>query len=363
MKIISIIGARPQFIKVAAIHEAFQEKEFYNHKIIHAGQHYDHAMSGQFFDELEIPQPEYDLGVKNSGNHAQDIALVNLSLLPVLSQEKPDAVIVYGDTNATLSGAHTASSLDIPVIHIEAGLRSFNWAMPEEVNRVFTDRLSWMKIAPTKTALNNLLREEHQGICINLGDVMNDMVLKFKNKLLSKDELLKHYKAFGIEMPRQYIFLTLHRASLYKTKDLSLLFSYLANWPFKFVWPIHPGIKSLIGRNQIKLPENIIRIDPVSYKHCLAFQKHAVAVFTDSGGIQKESAILGKKIFTLRNETEWVETVESGLNTLCGQNGERFKDERLVKNISLEPPSPLTYGDGQAAERIVDFVLLELDPS
>ena len=351
MKIVTIVGARPQFIKAAPLSRALQaagHREF----LVHTGQHYDIGMSQVFFDELDLPQPDINLGV-GSGNHGQQTGQMLIGIEDVLLKEKPDWVLVFGDTNSTLAGALAAVKLHIPLAHVEAGLRSYNREMPEEHNRVLTDHCADLLFCPTKTAVENLAKEGLTNGVHEVGDPMYDAVLMFSEKAKQRSTILHD---LGLKKGG-YLLATIHRA--YNTDDLETLnsiFSTLATIDEPVIFPIHPRtqqkIKELGFLNQKSKTENPKLIDPVSYLDMLILEQNARIILTDSGGIQKEAYFFGIPCLTLRSETEWVETVSNGWNLLVGVDPERIL-AGLKHVFPAKDQSPALFGDGQSAHKIV----------
>ncbi|MFN8353484.1 MAG: UDP-N-acetylglucosamine 2-epimerase (non-hydrolyzing) [Spirosomataceae bacterium] len=338
-KIVLVIGARPQFIKHAPVLLALKKK--FECKTIHTGQHYDSNMSEVFFSELQIPLPEYDLGIKAT-HHGEQTGLMMMEIEKILIAEKPAAIVVYGDTNSTLAGALAASKLHIPIVHIEAGLRSFNRQMPEEVNRVLTDHIAEILFCPNEESKNNL---QHEGISKNVvicGDVMKD-ILQLCAPLVTSPE------------PEPYLFVTLHRP--YNTDDverLSYCLSILNQLNVKIIFAIHPRTWHRAKQYNIDLTtyHNIKFIEPVGYLESLAYQKYADCVVTDSGGIQKEAYWLKRKCITIRKETEWIETLEDGWNTLLFEDLSKLP--LLITSKLPEKYDEGLYGNGSAAQMIAD---------
>jgi len=349
MKITSIVGARPQFIKAAALSQELRKR----HKeiLVHTGQHYDYAMSGVFFEGLEIPPPDVNLGV-GSGLHGEQTGAMLRAIEAVLVSERPDRVLVYGDTNSTLAGALAASKLLIPVVHVEAGLRSFNRRMPEEINRVVTDHLSELLLCPSSTAVANLAAEGVTRNVYLVGDVMLDVLNWAKQRadgkppeVLSRLELKK----------RQYLLATVHRSE--NTDDperLSGIVNALNALDEAVIFPVHPRTRKAITGSGCRLRSHVRLIEPLGYFDMVTLTRSARSILTDSGGLQKEAYWLGVPCITLREETEWVETVEAGWNTLVGSDC-----EKIVQAVrSFAPPAsraPL-YGDGCVAARCVDLL-------
>ena len=354
MKIVTIVGARPQFIKATPVSRAIAEhNRLTPHSfplmevIVHTGQHFDADMSDVFFKELDIPKPDYNLGI-NSASHGVMTGHMLEKIEEVLIKEKPDWVLVYGDTNSTLAGALAAVKLHIPIAHVEAGLRSFNREMPEEINRVVTDHISKFLFCPTKTAINNLRKEGITKGAYLVGDVMYDV---FKSRIKSLGpEILQKLKL----KPTEYYLLTIHRQENKNAKNLETILFVLKGLKEKIVFPVHPGIwKILITVKSFKKKdfENFLFIQPVSYTEMLALEKNAKKILTDSGGVQKEAYWFKVPCITLREETEWVETVEAGWNAVVGADR-----EKIVNAISCFKPNNFRselYGDGRAAEKII----------
>jgi UDP-GlcNAc3NAcA epimerase len=352
MKIFTIIGARPQFVKCAPVSAALRKK--HSEFLVHTGQHYDENMSHIFFDEMGIPKPDVNLDV-GSGTHATQTAAMMTGLEPLMLEQKPDSVMIYGDTNSTVAGALVAAKLHIPVIHIEAGLRSFNLKMPEEINRIVADRLSKILCCPTNTAVENLENEGIKNGVINTGDVMYDAVLMFK-PLSEKSE---YPKVLGLK-PKEYNLITIHRASnTDNTENLLNILNGANDSGIKSVFPIHPRTKNIMKNNGISIDsfQNINFIAPLGYLDFMALAANAKTITTDSGGLQKEAYWHGVPCITVRKETEWVETVKSGWNLLIGPNR-----EKLTKALHEFAPScerPDFYGNGHASEKIVEAINLD----
>jgi UDP-GlcNAc3NAcA epimerase len=346
MKVATIVGARPQFIKAAPVSRVLRQR--HHEVLIHTGQHYDYGMSQVFFDELGIPEPEVNLGV-GSGGHGRQTGEMLIGLEEVLLAQHPDRVLVYGDTNSTLAGALAAAKLPIPVAHIEAGLRSFNRAMPEEHNRVLTDHCSDLLFCPTQTAADNLAREGITRGVYMVGDVMYDAAIQHGALALQRSRILDELHL----APKGFALATIHRP--YNTDNPSRLREILVAFTalsLPVVFPIHPRTRELLA--QIGNPQseigNLQSVDPLSYLDMLALEQSAALVLTDSGGVQKEAYFFAVPCVTLRPETEWVETVAAGWNRLA------WGDATVVLDAALrpwpsEPPAPV-FGDGHAAEKI-----------
>jgi UDP-N-acetylglucosamine 2-epimerase len=358
MKLVDIVGARPQFIKVGPILRAI-EKHNREHPdrtiteiLVHTGQHYDYTLSSVFFDELELKEPDYHLGV-GSGTHGYQTGEMVKRIEEVLLKEKPDLVMVYGDTNSTLAGALAAAKLHIPVAHVEAGLRSFNKKMPEEINRVLTDHISDLLFCPTETAVKNLEREGiTQGVHM-LGDVMYDSVLYNAELAERKSDILTR---LGLK-PRAYALATIHRAentdNVERLQSIFQALEEIARGGLRVIVPLHPRTRKRIAECGLE-PKEVQVLQPVSYLEMLLLEKYAKIILTDSGGVQKEAFFFQVPCVTLREETEWVETVELGWNVLAGCDRQHI----LEAARTMRPPSgsAAPYGDGQAAERIVELV-------
>lgn len=354
LKVCTVVGARPQFIKTAPVGRRLREVAI--EVLVHTGQHYDDDMSEVFFRELKIPQPDYNLDV-GSGPHGFQTGQMLKRLEEVLNKEKADIVVVYGDTNSTLAGALAAAKLHIPVAHVEAGLRSFNRRMPEEINRVLTDHISSLLFCPTATAVNNLAREGIiQGVHL-VGDVMYDAVMENLQIAESKSRALERLAV----KPRSYVLATVHRAE--NTDDLGRLRNIVealceVSKIDPVVWPVHPRTrKSLDGFPLTPLHHGGLRlIDPVSYLDMLMLEKHARVILTDSGGVQKEAHWLEVACVTLREVTEWIETVEAGWNRLAGSD--RDEIVRAVAEASLPSRKVLSeFGErASAAASIVNLL-------
>jgi len=359
----TIVGARPQFIKAAAVSRAIATHNINSggcslvEKIIHTGQHYDDNMSKAFFEELDIPQPDYNLGV-GSGTHAEQTGLMLRRIEEVLVQEKPDLVLVYGDTNSTLAGALAAVKLCTPVAHVEAGLRSFNRQMPEEINRALTDRVAELLFCPTPTAARNLAAEGIIEGVHEIGDVMYDCAVFCREKAQGiESEVME---AFGIQR-KSYYLATVHRAE--NTNDAQRLCGILeglgeiSTCEVPAVLPLHPRTKKHIAELGLRLSEHIRVVEPVSYLQMIALEANAKAILTDSGGVQKEAYIFSVPCITLREETEWVETVEAGWNILAGADSQRIIEAVTQADSARRSDWKSFYGDGQAAEKICEIIV------
>ncbi len=360
LRIITVVGARPQFVKAAAVSRAIAAHNAavaevnaggarIDEQIIHTGQHYDANMSQVFFDELAIPAPTHHLGV-GSGAHGAQTAAMLARIEPVLIDEKPDLVLLYGDTNSTLAGALAASKLSLRIAHVEAGLRSFNRAMPEEINRIVADRLSDLLFCPTRAAERNLANEGMTRGVHRVGDVMYDSVLYHADAAERQSRILTDLSL----TPGEYYLATVHRAE--NTDDparLTAIFGAFARLDRPVVLPLHPRTRKILAERGVADAANARVIDPAAYLDMLTLEKNARAMLTDSGGMQKEAYWFGVPCITLREETEWVELVEVGANTLAGADSERIVAAvRAAGTARVEARTGL-YGDGRSAEQIV----------
>ncbi len=355
MKVMSVVGARPQFIKAAVVCRALADVGV-EEVLVHTGQHYDRNMSGVFFDELGIPRPKYDLEV-GSGGHAYQTGQTMERLEPICKAEKPDSVVVYGDTNATLGGALVAAKLNVPLAHVEAGLRSFDRRMPEEVNRVVTDHLAKWLFCPTQTAVENMGREGVEKGAFLVGDVMYDATLRFRDRAYEKSDVLKRLE---IESESYYL-VTIHRD--FNTDDrfrLSGVVGSLCASKRPVVFPAHPRVvKQLQHFGLLASLRNAPRVrlvDPVSYLDMVRLESAAYGIVTDSGGVQKEAFFLGIPCLTVRPSSEWVETLTGGWNRLV----EPDPVEMSMAMDSLERPAvtPVQpFGDGTAGKKIAEILL------
>lgn len=357
MKVCTVVGARPQFVKAAVVSRAMLERSDIDEMILHTGQHYDTNMSDRFFTELDIPKPTHHLNI-GSGTHGQQTGRMLDGIEQVLLQEKPDWVLVYGDTNSTLAGALAAVKLHIPVAHVEAGLRSFNRKMPEEINRIATDHVSEMLFVPTKTAEAQLYKEGMDAKKVKqVGDVMFDATLYYNERNTKRETIVDTLKL----APKSYGLVTLHRAentdnpqrmqhivdallALAKTREL--------------VFPVHPRTKKVLEAQNLwdKLATNIQLLAPVGFLDMLALERYAACIITDSGGVQKEAYFNQVPCMTLRDETEWVELVEAGWNRLYSPSAPFALQENLSEFVDGLSTSCDLYGNGQAAQKIVDVL-------
>jgi UDP-N-acetylglucosamine 2-epimerase len=348
MKLLTIVGARPQFIKAGPFSRA--ARQHHAEILVHTGQHYDPQLSDIFFDELSLPRPDYHLGV-GSGPHGRQTAQILERVEAVLQKERPDVVVIYGDTNSTLAGALAAGKLGLPVAHIEAGLRSFVRDMPEEINRLVADRLSTWLFAPTQTAVDNLSNEGITAGVHMTGDIMCDALEQNKQIAAEKSRVLEtlHLR------PGEYVLATIHRAA--NTDDVAKLaeiFDALALLREPVIVPLHPRTKAALLGTDIEVESPVRIIDPVGYLDMLQLQRHARTVLTDSGGVQKEAYLLGVPCVTLREETEWVETLVDQWNVLAGADCERIL--RAARRSRPHGTPPAVFGEGRAAEKMVGIL-------
>lgn len=349
MRVLSIVGARPQFVKAAAMCRAVAGHPDVSHKIIHTGQHYDARMSDVFFEELGIPLPDHHLGV-GSGTHAVQTAEMMKSLEPVLTDERPDWVLLYGDTNSTLAGVLVSAKLDMPAAHIEAGLRSFNRRMPEETNRIVADRLSALLFCPTQAAMENLAREGLAPQSVFTGDIMYDAFVIFRGIAERRGGELASTWQKG-----EFALATIHRAE--NTDDPRRLQSILlglesiAESICPVVLPLHPRTRKVLDASGWQ-PRSIAVTSPLSYFEMLLLEGRAKLILTDSGGVQKEAYFAEAPCVTLRDETEWVETLENGCNVLAGADADRIVG--AARDAATAGPWTALYGDGHAGDKIID---------
>lgn len=340
------MGARPQFVKLAPVSQALRTR--HEEIILHTGQHYDYRMSAQFFDELAIPTPDYHLEVGSALHGAQTARMLE-AIEGVLMKERPDWVIVFGDTNSTLAGALAAAKLHIPIAHIEAGLRSFNRAMPEEINRIVTDHLADRLFCPTETACRHANAEGITRGVEMVGDVMYDMVLQARPRIAAR---VQHLLRSMHVSPREYLLATVHRPV--NTDDAMAMRNIaqaLNTLTMPILFPLHPRTRSRMEGYGITWGSHIQFMEPAGYLDMLTLEQHAHRILTDSGGMQKEAFLLGVPCVTLRAETEWMETVEAGWNVLVGSRTPAII--AAVSRAEPNPPARNLYGEGDAAYRIV----------
>jgi len=348
MKIISIVGARPEFIQATPVSRALRK----NHQeiLVHTGQHYDYLMSQTFFDELGIPAPDYNLEI-GSGSHASQTAEILVRFEEVVLKEDPDIVIVRGDTNSTLAGALVASKLHIPTVHIEAGERSFDHRMPEEINRLVADQLSSAYFCVSQTAVNQLAKE---GITKNVfwvGDVMLDAKITNRQLARQKSMILSRLEL----APEKYGLVTVHRAANTDDPDrLANIVKALYQVGETIIFPVHPRTRGAFQKLDVQVADTIRLIEPVGYYDMMALEENARIIATDSGGVQREAYFMRKPCLTLRDETEWTETVQVGWNKLVGVDVGTILNE--WKNFTPPAEQPPIFGDGTAGEKIANIL-------
>ncbi len=354
MKVLTVVGARPQFIKAAPVSRALHEAG-HTEFLVHTGQHYDQQMSRVFFEEMQLPEPLVNLEV-GSGSHGWQTGQMLMGLEMTMQQQRPDCVLVYGDTNSTIAAALSACKLQLPIAHVEAGLRSFNRTMPEEHNRVLTDHCSDQLFCPTSTAIENLKREGlTRGVHL-VGDTMYDAVLQFVEIADGRSHILEQLNV----TPRHYLLATVHRP--YNTDSpasLREILSALADTGETVIFPVHPRTRQKIAELDDAAGSsavNVKMIEPLGYLDMLMLERHARLILTDSGGMQKEAYFFGVPCITLRPETEWVETVEAGWNIIAGASPERILSAVKEHDWPTAAEPPQLFGDGHAARKIVDHL-------
>jgi len=343
-KIATIVGARPQFIKSLPVSNEI--RKIAHEVLVHTGQHYDRNMSAIFFEEMGIPEPDYNLGV-GSGSQGEQTAQMLARIEAVLIDEKPDVLLIYGDTNSTLAGALAASKLHIPIAHVEAGLRSFDKKMPEEINRIVADHVSDVLFCPTQTAVDNLKNEGIvEGVEL-VGDVMYDAALHFSKIAEEKSSVLEKLDL----QPKGYLLATIHRsANTDEIENLKILLETFVESGETIVFPVHPRTRKVINTaalNDILTGSNVKLVDPVGYIDFLKLERNATKILTDSGGVQKEAFFFAVPCITLRDTTEWVETVESGWNVLVNVDKELLM--RQIQEFSPSGEPAKLFGDGKAS--------------
>lgn len=340
MKIVSIVGARPQFVKLGPLSKEIRKS--HSEIIIHTGQHFDNEMSQQFFHDLNLPEPDYNLKI-HGGFHGEQTGRMMIQLEKLILKIKPDAIIVFGDTNSTIAGAIVGAKLHIPIFHIEAGLRSYNRKMPEEINRILTDHSSELLLAPTKIALENLYSEGIGEKSVLTGDIMVDALNQNLKKISNNQNL-----------DGNYCLMTLHRPYNVDNPDkLKRILKKLEILKEKIIFPIHPRTKNVLKKNKIVLNDNIILTKPLGYLDFLSLLRFSKKVITDSGGLQKEAYILKKPCFTIRPETEWVETTNTKWNTLCNPDDSDFID--IFKSYQKPDKHDNIFGEN-VARKMIDAI-------
>lgn len=353
MKIVTIVGARPQFIKSAALSQAFKASGKINEVLVHTGQHYDENMSHVFFEQMKIKRPDYELTLSEV-THAAMTAQIMTLLEPIFVKEHPDFVLVFGDTNSTVAAAMTAVKLGIRLIHVEAGLRSYNMQMPEEVNRIITDRISNILLCPTEKALNNLLKEGYTDFDCkieNVGDVMLDAALHFA----------PHAMKPNCTVDSDFLLLTMHRQE--NTSDLKTLHKFaemihrLAGYK-TVVFPIHPRTRKALSGINFVVPDNVVLLEPVGYLEMIWLLQHCALVVTDSGGLQKEAFFFKKYCITLREQTEWTELIESGVNKLVGIDCDAlFEAIGFFEHADNYAKFSIPFYGSQAGQKITNLIV------
>jgi UDP-GlcNAc3NAcA epimerase len=351
MKVLTIVGARPQFIKAAVVSKAFAYYDSIKEVIVHTGQHFDANMSEVFFEQLSIPKPDYSLDIHGVG-HGEMTGRMLIEIEKIILHEKPSYVVVYGDTNSTLAGALAAIKLHVPIVHIEAGLRSFNMKMPEEVNRILTDQVSSILFCPTQSAIENLAIEGFQSKTVeieNVGDVMQDSTIMF-SKLATRPNITN--------LEQSFVLATLHRAENTddpkRLKGIVSALNTLHKDHYQVVLPLHPRTASVLDKLDLKL--DVCTIPPQGYLEMLWLLENAGLVLTDSGGVQKEAFFFGKSCVTLRDQTEWVELIECGANVLVGADTSLILNTVLANFGELVGDPNMIYGGGTASHKIANYL-------
>ena len=356
MKVLTIVGARPQFVKAAVLSRYIRNNPScgFIEVLLHTGQHYDRNMSEVFFEEMDIPQPDINLHI-GSGNHGRMTGLMLERIEGVILDQRPEILLVYGDTNSTLAGALAASKLHVPVAHVEAGLRSFMMTMPEEQNRRLTDHLSTWLFCPTKAAKDNLKQE---GITDSISTVpsVDKKRVKITGDIMYEASLYYNEKKIINIDENDFILMTLHRAentdNLVRLRNIVKAVNNLTE--YKFIFPVHPRTIKILEQQKFHFSSHVKMIPPVGYLEMVAYESACLAVLTDSGGVQKEAFFFRKPCITMRDSTEWVELVDSGWNTLTGADTDKII--AAVKNMHIPERFPSLYGDGHCAEKIVSYL-------
>ena len=355
-KIVTIVGARPQFIKAAVVSRKIRSdfSSVFDEIIVHTGQHFDQNMSETFFDQLDIPMPRYNLGV-SGGSHGSMTGQMLESIEKVLYTEKPDMVLTYGDTNSTLAGALAAAKLHIPVAHVESGLRSFNMRMPEEINRILTDRVSSLLFCPTKASVTNLSQEGVRDGVWLVGDVMYDGALYYRDKAARASTVLER---LGVE-DGSFVLATCHRAENTdhpeRLKEIVKSISSISS-SLPVILPIHPRTKKIISEmSDVGFAKSVICVAPLPYLDMVCLEQAAAVILTDSGGVQKEAFFFKTPCVTIREETEWMETIELGVNSLVpAKEGEILRAVMGYSKVKFGAEQP--YGDGAAADKLLSIM-------
>jgi len=349
MKIVTIVGARPQFIKAAGVSREL--RTHHREVLVHTGQHYDYAMSGVFFEGLNLPAPEVNLEV-GSGTHGTQTSAMLQGIEKVLIEERPDRVLIYGDTNSTLAGAIAAAKLHIPIVHIESGMRSFNRRMPEEINRVIADHLSNLLLCPSRTAVKNLAAEGISKNVYLVGDVMHDVLQWALGR--AKPLAAETISRFNLN-PNGYLLATVHRSeNTDNPEQLTGIVETLNNLDEPVLFPVHPRARKHLDRINYRPAANVRMVEPLSYFEMVIMAGDARMILTDSGGLQKEAYWMEVPCVTLREETEWVETVDTGWNRLTGSDPEKIVN--AVRNFQRPESHPVLYGNGHAGRQCVELI-------
>lgn len=352
MRLVTIVGNRPQFVKAAAVSRRLRRR--HDELLVHSGQHYDDELSAVFFRELDLPPPSRELGV-GSGETADQISRIMHALEPVIVEARPTLGLVYGDTNTTLAGSLTAARLELPLAHVEAGMRSFDWTMPEERNRLLADHLAELRLCSTETAVANLVKERvEEGVRL-VGDVMADVTLAMLPRAEARSDAPER---FGVK-PGSYLLVTAHRAgNVDRDERLAQLVEILECLPLPAIFPVHPRTRLRLeakgALDRLAAKEGLVFTPPLGYLDFLKLLRHAAAVLTDSGGVQKEAYLVEVPCLTLRESTEWVETVELGWNQLVGLD--RGRVMKALQDLARPALHPELYGGGRAGQRVVEAI-------
>ena len=351
MKVLTVVGARPQFIKAAVVSHVLRKA--HQEVLVHTGQHFDYNMSQQFFDELSIPAPDYNLGI-SGGSHGEMTGRMLIELEKVLQKEQPDWVLLYGDTNSTLAAALAAAKLHIPICHVEAGTRTHCCTNPEEINRICTDHVSNLLLGCTASAMEEMKREGLAGRGLLVGDPMYDAFLEYSNKKALRDIELKLLNGGTVAVPKKYCYLTCHREeNTNRDEDLQEIFKAMEQLDFPVVYPVHPRNHTRALRLQTEMQlKNVLLVQPVGYLESACMVKHAQLVVTDSGGLQREAFFAGKKCVTLLNFVVWQETMVGNRNVLAKPQAEDILEKITIQQEVSAGYHP--FGDGHAAEKIVN---------
>jgi UDP-GlcNAc3NAcA epimerase len=348
LKVLSVVGARPEFIQAASVSRAVRRR--HQEVLVHTGQHYDYAMSQAFFDDLELPRPDYNLDV-GSGSHATQTAQILMRLEEVIQAEDPSLVVVRGDTNSTLAGAITASKLGVPIVHLEAGERSFNRCEPEELNRLVADRLSQLHLCASRTAIGHLAAEGIRDSVHWTGDVMLDATTSNLPIATERSTIIDRLRL----VPGKYALVTIHRAvntdNRYRLQQIVRALNDVSE---TIVFPVHPRTRKALHSLSMEYAPHIKFVDPVGYLDMLVLERNARLIATDSGGVQREAYFLGVPCLTLRDATEWTETIATGWNLLVGADADQIRE----RWFAFTPPTcrPAIFGDGRAGDRVAELI-------